>query len=130
MENLGQEDHLGHPVCQVMECLESKENQDPRDIQELGSRVCLECLGSQEPWACQEQKAKLDPRGKSDLWESQGHKDLQDLMDSLASENRVGRGYQGNQEQKVREGPKDRQDLPDFRVPKERRASGCLVCQV
>lgn len=130
MENLDQEDHLDRQVCRVTECLESKENQGPRDIQELESPVCLECLGSQEPWECQGQKAKLDPKGKSGLWVSQGHKDLQDLMDFLASGNRVGQGYQGNQEQKVREGPKDHQDLPAFRVPKERRASGCLACQV
>lgn len=130
MENLDQEDHLGHQACQVMECLESKENQGPRDTQGLESRVCPECLGSQEPWECQGQKAKLDPKGKSDLWESQGHKDLQDPMDFLASGNRVGQGYQDNQEQKVREGPKDHQDLPAFRVPKERRASGCLACRV
>lgn len=130
MENLDQEDHLGHQVYQVMGCPESKENQGPRDIQELESRVCLGCQGSQEPWECQGQKAKLDPKGKSDLWESQGHRDLQDLMDFLASGNRVGQGYQGNQEQKVREGPKDHQDLRAFRVLKERRASVCLACQV
>lgn len=58
MENLAQEDHLGHQVCQVMEYLESKENQGRRDIQELESQVCLECLGSQESWECLEQKAK------------------------------------------------------------------------
>ena len=113
-----------------MECLGSKESQGPRDIQELESRVCPECLGSQAPWECQGQKAKLDPKAKSDQWESQGHKGLQDLMDFLASGNRVGQGYQGNQEQKVREVPKDHQDLLAFRVPKEKRASGCLACRV
>lgn len=130
MENLDQEDHLGHQVCQVMGCLESKENQGHRDIQELESRVCLGCLESQEPWECLEQKVKLDPKGKSGQWESQDHKDLQDLMDFQASGNRVGQGYQGNQEQKVKEGLKDHQDLRVFRVPKERRASGCQACQV
>ena len=47
MENLDQEDHLGRQVYQVMECLESKENQGPRDIQELESPVCLECRVAQ-----------------------------------------------------------------------------------
>lgn len=130
MESPDQEDHLGPQVCQVMECLESRENRGPRDTQELESRVCQECPGSQELWECRGQKAKLDLKGRSGLWEFQDLKDLQDLMDFPASGNQVDQGYQGNQEQKVREDPKDHQDLPAFRVPKERKASGCLACRV
>lgn len=110
--------------------LESKENRGHRDIQELESQACLECQGSQEPWGCPERKAKLDPKGKSGPWGSQDHKDLQGPMDFLALGSQEGQGYQGNQEQRVIEDPKDHQDLQAFRVPKERRASGCQVCQV
>lgn len=129
MENLAQEDHLGPPAYQVMGYLESKENQGHRDIQELENQVCLECQESQEPWECLEQKVKLDPKGRSGLWGSQGLKDLQGLMDFLALENQVVQGYQGNQVQRESEDQKDHQDLQAFRVLKGRRATGCQVCQ-
>lgn len=129
MENLAQEDHLGPLACQVTGYLGSKENQGHRDIQELESQVCLECLGSQEPWECLGPRAKLDPKGKLGQWGSQDHKDLQGLMDFLALGSQVGQGYQGNQEQRVIEDPKDHQDLQAFRVLKERKASGCQVYQ-
>lgn len=130
MESLAQEDRLGPLVCQVMGYLELKENQGHRDTQELESQVCLECQGSQEPWACLGQKEKLDRKGKSGLWGSQDHKDLQGLMDFLALGSQVGQGYQGNQDQRVIEDPKDYQDLKAFGVLKETRASGCQVRQV
>lgn len=129
MGSLAQEDHLGPPVYQVMGYLESKENQGHRDIPELESQVCLECQESQEPWECLGQKGKLDPKGKLGPWGSQDHKDLLGLTDFLALGNQVDQGYQGNQVQKVSEDPKDHQDLQAFRVLKERRASGCQVCQ-
>lgn len=130
MENPAQEDHLGRQVCQVMEYLESKENQDHRGTQELESQVCLECLGSQEPWECLGQKAKSDLKGKLDPWGFQDHKDLQGLMGFLALGSQEGQDCQGNQDQRVIEDPKDHRDLQAFRVLKERRASGCQACQV
>lgn len=129
MESLAQEDHLGPLAYQVMGYLEPKESQGHRDIQELENQVCPECQESQEPWECLEQKVKLDPKGRSGQWGSQDHKDLQGPMDFLALENQVGQDYQGNQVQRVSEDPKDHQDLQAFRVLKERRASGCQVCQ-
>lgn len=129
MESLAREDHLGPPVYQVMGYLESKENQAHRDIQELESQVCPECQESPEPWECQGQKVKLDPKGRLGPWGSQGHKDLQGLTDFLALGSQADLGYQGHQVQRVREDPKDHQDLQAFRVQKERRASGCQVCQ-
>lgn len=129
MESLAQEDHLGPLVYQVRGYLESKENQGHRDIQELESQECLECQESREPWECLGQKVKLDPKGRSGLWGSQDHKDLQGLMDFPALGSQVGQGYQGNQVPKVSEDPKDHQDLQAFRVLKERRALGCQVCQ-
>lgn len=130
MENLAQEDHLDPLVCQVMGYLESKENQGHKAIQELESQVCLECQGSQEPWECLGQKAKLDPKEKLGLWGFQDHKDLQGLMDFLALGSQAGQDYQDSQEQRVIEDPKDHQDLQASRVLKERRASGCQVCRV
>lgn len=129
MESQAQEDHLGPQVYQVMGYLESKENQGHRAIQELESQVCLECQESQEPWECQGQKVKLDPKGRWGPRGSQDHKDLQGLTDFLALASQVDLGYQGNQVQRVREDSKDHQDLQAFRVLKERRASGCQVCQ-
>lgn len=129
MENLAQEDHLGLLACQVTGYLGSKENQGHRDIQELESQVCLECQGSQEPWECLGPRVKLDPKGKLGQWGSQDHKDLQGLMDFLALGSQVGQGYQGNQEQRVIEDPKDHQDLQAFRVLKERKVSGCQAYQ-
>lgn len=129
MENLAQEDPLGLPVCQVKEYLESKENQGHRDTQELESQVCQECQGSQEPWECPGQKAKLDPKVKLGPWAFQDHKDLQGLMDFLALGNQVGQGCQGSREQRVIEDPRARQDLQACRALRERRALGCQVCQ-
>lgn len=129
MENLAPEDHRGPPVYQVMGYLGPKENQGHKDIQELESQVCLECQESQEPWECLGQKVKLDPKERLGLWGSQDPKGLQDLMDFLALGSQVGQGYRDNQVQRVSEDPKDYQDLQAFRVLKERRASGCQVCQ-
>lgn len=129
MGNLAREDRLGPLVYQAMGYLESKENPGRRDIPELESQVCLECQESQEPWECLGQKVKLDPKGRSGLWESQDHKDLQDRTDFLALGNQVDQGYQDSQVRRVSEDPKDHQDLQAFRVLKERRASGCQVCQ-
>ena len=129
MESPAQEDPRGPPAYQVMGYLEPKENQGHRDTQELENQVCLGCQESQEPWECQGQKVTLDPKGRSGLWGSQGRKDLQGLTDFLALENQVGQGYRGSQVQREIEDPKVPRDLQAFRVRKERRASGCQVCQ-